>query len=326
MNQNLLDVLNLKTYFYTSMGIVKAVDGVNLNIQRGESVGLVGESGSGKSVTALSILRLVPTPPGRILDGKIILDGEDLLKKSENEMRKIRGKKIAMCFQDPMTFLNPVLRIGDQIAEVIMLHQDISKKDAFQKAVEAMELVQIPSAAERVFDFPHHLSGGMRQRVLIASALSCSPELLIADEPTTALDVITQADMLDLLIDLKGKISSSILLISHDLGIIAQTCDKIFVMYNGKILESGSVKDVFRDPLHPYTEGLIESLPRLRGTIRRKLKAISGTVPDPIRPPSGCRFHPRCPYVMDVCYITEPELVDMENQRNIACHKINSLS
>ena len=325
MSTDLLNISDLTTYFYTSRGIVKAVDGISLNIQSGESIGLVGESGSGKSVSALSIMRLVASPPGRIVKGKILLNGEDLLKKSEKEMREIRGNNIAMCFQDPMTFLNPVLRIGDQISEVIMLHQNLDKKEAFQKAVEAMEMVQIPSAAARALDYPHHLSGGMRQRVLIASAIACNPELLIADEPTTALDVITQADMLDLLYDLRNEIDASFMLISHDLGIVAQTCDHIFVMYNGKILESGRVRDIFRDPLHPYTEGLLESLPRLHGEIRERLKAIPGMVADPIRPPSGCRFHPRCQYAMDICSEYEPEFKDMGNRRTVACFKINPL-
>ncbi len=221
-----------------------------------------------------------------------------------------------------MTYLNPVMKIGDQIAEAIMLHQDVDKKEAINRAIEAMELVQIPSAASRALDYPHHLSGGMRQRVLLSTAISCNPELLIADEPTTALDVITQADMLDLLIDLKSKISSSFILISHDLGIVAQTCDNLFVMYNGKILESGNIKDIFREPLHPYTKGLIDSLPRLHGHIRKRLKAIPGMVPDPIRPPSGCRFHPRCPYVMDICRTVEPKLIETENRRSVVCHKV----
>jgi len=323
MNKKLLNIANLKTHFFTSKGIIKAVDGLYLDINLGESVGLVGESGSGKSVSATSIMRLVPSPPGRIVDGKIIFHDEDLLKKTEDEMRKIRGNKIAMCFQDPMTFLNPVKRVGDQIAEAILMHNDIDKKEAHVRAIEAMEQVQIASAAARSLDYPHHLSGGMRQRILLASAISCNPDLIIADEPTTSLDVITQADMLDLLIELKSEINSSILLISHDLGIIAQTCDHVFIMYSGKVLESGSVRDIFKDPLHPYTEGLLESLPRLHGKIRRTLKAIPGMVPNPMRPPSGCRFHPRCKYVMDICSTLEPEIVDMGNRRMVACHKIN---
>jgi oligopeptide/dipeptide ABC transporter ATP-binding protein len=323
LETNLLKIINLKTHFFTSKGIVKAVDGINLDINLGESVGLVGESGSGKSVTATSIMRLVPSPPGKIVDGSIYFHNEDLLKKTEDEMRKIRGNKIAMCFQDPMTFLNPVMRVGDQIAEAILMHNDVDKKEAHKMAIEAMEKVLISSASVRALDYPHNFSGGMRQRILIASALSCNPDLIIADEPTTSLDVITQADMLDLFIELKSKINSSLLLISHDLGIVAQTCDHIFVMYNGKVLESGSIREIFKDPLHPYTEGLLESLPRIHGKIRRKLRAIPGMIPNPVQPPSGCRFHPRCQYVMDVCRTLEPETVEMGERRMVACHKVN---
>lgn len=320
---NLLKITNLKTHFFTSKGIVKAVDGINIDINSGESVGLVGESGSGKSVTATSIMRLVPSPPGKIVDGRINFHNEDLLKKTEDEMRKIRGNKIAMCFQDPMTFLNPVMRVGDQITEAILMHNDVDKKEAHEMAIEAMEEVLIPSASVRALDYPHNFSGGMRQRILIASALSCNPDLIIADEPTTSLDVITQADMLDLFIELTNKKNSSLMLISHDLGIVAQTCDHIFVMYNGKVLESGSVKEIFKDPLHPYTEGLLESLPRVHGKFRKKLKAIPGMVPNPVQPPNGCRFHPRCQYVMDICRILEPESVEKGDRRTVACHKIN---
>ena len=323
MTTNLLKITNLKTHFFTSKGTVKAVDGVNIEINSGESVGLVGESGSGKSVTATSIMGLVPSPPGKIVDGSINFHNEDLLKKTELEMRKIRGNKIAMCFQDPMTFLNPVMRVGDQITEAILMHNDVDKKEAHEMAIEAMEQVLIPSASVRALDYPHNFSGGMRQRILIASALSCNPDLIIADEPTTSLDVITQADMLDLFMDLKNRINSSLMLISHDLGIVAQTCDHIFVMYNGKVLESGSVNQIFKEPLHPYTEGLLESLPRIHGKFRKKLKAIPGMVPNPVNPPSGCRFHPRCQYVMDICRTLEPETVEMGDRRTVACHKIN---
>ena len=323
MTTNLLKITNLKTHFFTSKGIVRAVDGINLDINVGESVGLVGESGSGKSVTATSIMRLVPSPPGKIVDGSINFHKEDLLKKTEDEMRKIRGNKIAMCFQDPMTFLNPVMRVGDQITEAIMMHNDVDKKEAQKMTIKAMEEVLIPSASLRALDYPHNFSGGMRQRILIASALSCNPDLIIADEPTTSLDVITQADMLNLFIELGNKKNSSLLLISHDLGIVAQTCDHIFVMYNGKVLESGGVKELFKDPLHPYTEGLLESLPRVHGKFRKKLKAIPGMVPNPVQPPTGCRFHPRCQYVMDICRTIEPESVETGDRRTVACHKVN---
>jgi oligopeptide/dipeptide ABC transporter ATP-binding protein len=323
LKEELLNINNLKTHFFTSRGVIKAVDGINVKINRRESVGIVGESGSGKSVTALSIMKLVPNPPGRIVDGQIILDGEDLLTVSEKEMRIIRGKKIAMCFQDPMTFLNPVMRIGDQIAETIKLHQEVTEQEAMDLAISSMETVKIPSPAERAVDFPHQLSGGMRQRVLIAIAISCNPDLLITDEPTTALDVITQANILDLLIEIKNTSNASILMISHDLGIIAQTCDFVYVMYNGRILESGAVKQLFKDPLHPYTKGLLASLPRIHGKIRKKLLAIPGTVADPIYPPSGCRFHPRCQNAMPECSREEPKLIDIGNNRAVACYLVN---
>jgi len=268
-------------------------------------------------------MRLIPSPPGKIIDGSILFNGDDLLKMSEIEMRKIRGEKIAMCFQDPMTFLNPVQRVGNQIAEVILLHQDVTKNEARELAIEAMRKVQIPSPAKRSWDYPHNLSGGMRQRILIAAAISCKPELLIADEPTTSLDVITQADILDLLMEIEQRIDSSLLLISHDLGIIAQTCDHIYIMYNGKPMESGTTRQIFREPMHPYTEGLLESLPRLHGEIREKLKAIPGQIPDPINPPSGCRFHPRCPYKMPICIEKEPKFIDMGDRRSVACFKVN---
>ena len=325
MSEELLQVKNLKTHFFTSRGIIKAVDGINFKIKRGSFVGIVGESGSGKSVTALSIMRLIPTPPGKIVNGEIIFDNKNLIESSEKEMRKIRGKHIAMIFQDPMTFLNPVMRVGSQIAETIKLHRQVTEKEAMEYAINAMKTVKITSPRERAFDYPHQLSGGMRQRVLIAIAISCNPDLIIADEPTTALDVITQASILDLLIDLKKTSNSSVLMISHDLGIIAQTCDYIYVMYNGRILESGTVQQLFKNPLHPYTKGLLASLPRLHGEIRKKLLAIPGTVPDPIFPPSGCRFHPRCKFAMPECSSIEPNLLDMGEDRTVACFLVNKL-
>ena len=318
---SLLKVNNLKTYFFTSEGIVRAVDGVNLEINKGETLGLIGESGSGKTVTALSIMRLVPTPPGKIVEGSIIFHGEEILTKSKKEMEIIRGAGIAISFQDPMTFLNPVLKIGDQIAEAIKLHQDVDKKEALDIAVECMKLVQIPSARERVNDYPHQFSGGMRQRILIAIALSCGPDLLIVDEPTTALDIITQGEIIQLLSDLKEKMDLSMLLITHDLGTVCELADKIAVMYAGNIVEYADVFSIFKRPKHPYTKALIESIPKLStvsGGMER-LTAIEGSVPDMINPPHGCRFHPRCPYKILTCSTSTPKLVEIKNGHFVAC-------
>lgn len=298
---------------------MNAVDGVDLDIGKGETVGLVGESGSGKTVTALSIMRLIPQPPGRIVQGEVLLEGDDLLKKTEHEMRKIRGDRVAMSFQDPMTYLNPVIRVGDQIAEAIMLHQEVSRSEALKKAVDAMEMVQIPSAADRAREYPHQLSGGMRQRILIAIAICCNPDLLIADEPTTALDVITQDQILELMRDLRSRIGSSLLLITHDLGIVGELADYVAVMYAGNVLEYGDVNTILRRPRHPYTSGLLESTPRIDWG-KRRLKMIPGTIPDMIHPPSGCRFHPRCAQAKASCVSEQPKLIEIEAGHMVACH------
>ncbi|GLI50524.1 MULTISPECIES: ABC transporter ATP-binding protein [Tepidanaerobacter] len=319
MSKNLVEVKNLKTYFFTEDGVVPAVDGVDFSIKEGETLGIVGESGCGKSVTSLSILRLVPSPPGKIVDGEILFRGENLLKKSEAEMRKIRGNDISMIFQEPMTSLNPVFTVGEQIAEAIELHQGLDKKQAMDKAVEMLKLVGIPSAEKRVYDFPHQMSGGMRQRVMIAMALSCNPSLLIADEPTTALDVTIQAQILELMKDLKKKLNTSIMLITHDLGVVAEMAENVLVMYAGKVVEYADVRTIFKEPKHPYTIGLMESIPRLDQP-REKLYVIEGTVPNPFDMPKGCRFHPRCPEAKDICVNREPELISSNNHQ-VSCWK-----
>ncbi|HWX41830.1 MAG TPA: ABC transporter ATP-binding protein [Blastocatellia bacterium] len=298
----MLEIKNLSTHFHTREGIVQAVDGVSLSIGRGETLAVVGESGSGKSVLALSIMRLVP-PPGRIVSGEIIFGSQNLLDLDPDAMRRLRGRRIAMIFQDPMTSLNPVYTVGDQIAEAVRLHQRLSRKRAWAKAVEMMDRVRIPDAARRAADYPHHLSGGMRQRVMIAMALSCDPELLIADEPTTALDVTIQAGILDLLARLKEEFDISLLLITHDLGVVAQTADRVAVMYAGRIVESGAVRDIFHNPGHPYTEGLLLSAPRLTeaGARQGRLRTIEGTVPNLLNLPQGCAFAPRCSLRRDDC-------------------------
>jgi len=324
----MLKLQNLKTHFFTSEGIVKAVDGVDLTITEGESVGLVGESGSGKSVTALSIMRLVPNPPGRILPGsKILFRGENILDKNDDEMRKIRGTKISMSFQDPMTFLNPVLRVGDQIAESILLHQDVTEREAMRQAVEALNLVQIPHAKARVQDYPHMLSGGMRQRILMAIAISCRPELLIADEPTTALDVIIQSEVLELLRHLKKTLGSALLLITHDLGIVAEMSEKIAIMYAGNLMEVADSRTIFHESKHPYTRGLLRSVPRLDSPKDERLQSIEGTVPAPIEGllPSGCRFHPRCPYAKKICMEDKPDLRKVGPDHISACLRADEL-
>ena len=319
MSKNLVEVKNLKTYFFTEDGVVPAVDGVDFSIKEGETLGIVGESGCGKSVTSLSILRLVPSPPGKIVDGEILFRGENLLKKSEAEMRKIRGNDISMIFQEPMTSLNPVFTVGEQIAEAIELHQGLDKKQAMDKTVEMLKLVGIPSAEKRVYDFPHQMSGGMRQRVMIAMALSCNPSLLIADEPTTALDVTIQVQILELMKDLKKKLNTSIMLITHDLGVVAEMAENVLVMYAGKVVEYADVRTIFKEPKHPYTIGLMESIPRLDQP-REKLYVIEGTVPNPFDMPKGCRFHPRCPEAKDICVNREPELISSNNHQ-VSCWK-----
>ncbi|MFO7942669.1 MAG: ABC transporter ATP-binding protein [Bacillota bacterium] len=320
MSDVLVNVENLSTYFYTEDGEVPAVDGVSFHIDRGETLGVVGESGCGKSVTSLSIMRLIPDPPGKILKGSsITFEDEELLTKSDSAMRKIRGNDISMIFQEPMTSLNPVYTVGDQIMEAIELHQGLSEKEARQQAIEMLTLVGIPSPEQRIDEYPHQMSGGMRQRVMIAMALSCNPKLLIADEPTTALDVTIQAQILELMKSLKEELGMAIMLITHDLGVIAEMAERVVVMYAGKIVEEGDVFDVFGDPMHPYTEGLINSIPRLDAPKSDRLHVIEGVVPNPLAMPQGCYFNPRCPYAMDICLEEQPDLVQIEDDRQVAC-------
>ncbi len=318
---HLLEITNLKTQFPTRAGLVKAVDDVSLFIDESEFVGLVGESGCGKSITALSILCLI-YPPGKIAGGSIRFKGENLTKASEDRMREIRGNDIAMIFQDPMTSLNPVFTVGEQIAEALRLHRKLDKKSAWKAAIGAMEEVSIPAAERRANDYPHQLSGGMRQRVMIAMALACDPELLIADEPTTALDVTIQAQILELLDELRRARKLAVLLITHDLGVIAETADRVCVMYTGKIVEESGVEEIFDDPKHPYTRGLIRSVPKLsvRDTARSpRLETIDGTVPSPTDLPKGCHFAPRCVHRMDICTRGEIPLFDLPNEVKVRC-------
>ena len=315
-----LSVRDLKTYFYTRKGVVKAVDGVSFDLHKKEALGIVGESGSGKSMTCFSILRLVPDPPGKIVGGEVLLNGQDLLKLSSREIRKIRGRGISMSFQDPMTYLNPVMRVGDQIAEAILLHNDVSKASAFEMAVESMRLTEINNPEKRAHDYPHQLSGGMRQRILISMALACDPDVMIADEPTTALDVVVQKEILNLLKNLRNELSTGMIIVSHDLGVVAEVCEKVAVMYAGSIVEISSTKELFENPLHPYTIGLMESIPRPdRG--KQRLLTIPGAVPDLINPPSGCKFHPRCPYAVAECRIDLPRLEKVDGDRYVRCIK-----
>ena len=304
----LLEVKNLRTYFYTEEGVVRAVDGVSWDLEEGETLGLVGESGCGKSVTALSILRLIPRPPGRIVEGEIIFEGEDLLKVSDAEMRSIRGNRIAMVFQEPMTSLNPVLTIGQQLTEAIELHLSLDKGQSRARAVELLELVGIPEAAARLNDYPHQFSGGMRQRVMIAMALSCNPKLLLADEPTTALDVTIQAQILELMARLSSEFGTAVVLITHNLGVVSRYADRVNVMYAGKIVEAGSTFDIFKEPRHPYTVGLMASVPRLDATDHVRLEAIEGQPPLLIDPIPGCPFQPRCDWRIDKCSEEHPPL------------------
>jgi peptide/nickel transport system ATP-binding protein len=322
MAERLLDVKNLKTYFFTDEGVVRAVDGVDLYIDKGETLGVVGESGCGKSVTALSVMKLIPNPPGRIVEGQISYDGTNLVDLPPNRMRKIRGKEISMIFQEPMTSLNPVFTVGEQIAEAIRLHEGLGRREAMAKTVEMLKLVHIPNADRRVKEYPHQLSGGMRQRIMIAMALSCNPKLLIADEPTTALDVTIQAQILDLLNELKSKLRMAVMLITHDMGVIAETAQRVVVMYAAKVAEEAPVGDLFKEPLHPYTQGLLRSIPRidLAATARRRLETIPGTVPTlrgDIAP--GCRFAPRCPFVKSVCTEKDPVLKEVKPGHKVSC-------
>ncbi len=318
---HLLEVKNLKTHFPTRAGLVRAVNGVSFNLDRGELLGLVGESGCGKSITALSIMRLI-APPGRIVGGEITFDGRNLLALSEREMRAIRGDDIAMIFQDPMTSLNPVFKVGEQIAEALRLHRKLSRKDARAAAIEAMREVSIPDPARRADDYPHQLSGGMRQRVMIAMALACDPKLLIADEPTTALDVTIQAQILELLDGLRKTRELAVLLITHDLGVVAEVADRVAVMYTGKIVEEAPVEELFARPRHPYTEGLLRSVPRLTPqhvARKERLETIEGVVPSPTELPPGCHFAPRCQYRMPRCTEGEIPLYDLEGGVKVRC-------
>jgi oligopeptide/dipeptide ABC transporter ATP-binding protein len=316
----LLEIKGLKTYFFTRKGIVKAVDGLDLHIDEGKTLGLVGESGCGKSMTALSIMRLVPEPMGRIVEGSILFEGTDLVKLSEPEMRRIRGNRISMVFQEPMTSLNPVLKIGLQLAEAIELHQGLSSKEAWQQSVEMLRMVGIPSPETRINEYPHQMSGGMRQRVMIAMALSCRPKLMIADEPTTALDVTIQAQILDLINKLKERVGSSILLITHNLGVVAEVAQSVGVMYAGHMVEYADVVALFKDPKHPYTVGLFQSIPQKRGRGKReKLQAIPGLVPDLLGLPVGCKFQDRCTRVFSRCKEEDPPWLTLDGGHKVRC-------
>lgn len=319
MSNTLLEVKDLNTHFFTTNGVIPAVDGVSFALDKGETLGIVGESGSGKSVTARSIMKLVPYPPGKIVSGSIKFNGEDLLSKKESEMREIRGRKIGMIFQDPMTSLNPLFTIGNQMMEAIVIHQKVGKKEARIKAIESLKMVGIPSPEARMNNYPHNMSGGMRQRVMIAMALSCHPELLIADEPTTALDVTIQAQILDLVKEIKEKFHMSVLIITHDLGVVADIADKVIVMYAGKVMEYGTVIDLFDNPLHPYTKGLLDAIPTLDMEGER-LKSIEGNLPNVNLDFKGCRFAERCKEKSEKCLRIEPELVKIKNAY-VRCHK-----
>ena len=316
--ENLFDIKDLVIRYETSDGVVYAVNGVNLQIKKGTTLGLVGETGAGKTTVAKGIMRIIPNPPGRIVSGEILFEGENLLAKDEAEMRKIRGNEISMIFQDPMTSLNPVMTVGDQIAEVIAIHQNLDKKGAKEKAKEMLEMVGIP--AEREGEYPHQFSGGMKQRVVIAIALACNPQLLIADEPTTALDVTIQAQVLDMMTSLKDKMDTSMLLITHDLGVVAQICDNVAIMYAGEVVEYGNLHEVFKSTAHPYTEGLFGSIPSLTAEVKR-LSPIEGLMPDPMNLPSGCKFSPRCKYATERCRSEVPPMTDLGGTHCAKCFR-----
>lgn len=316
MARKLLSVRNLKTSFFTHVGEVKAVRGISFDVNEGEVLGIVGESGSGKSVTSLSIMGLLQYP-GRVVDGEILLNGEDILTYSKNQMRKVRGKEIAMIFQDPMTSLNPVYTIGNQIMEMILEHEKMSRREARERAIEMLKLVGIPAAEKRIDSYPHEFSGGMRQRVMIALALSCNPKLLIADEPTTALDVTIQAQILNLIKKLNRQFGMTTMLITHDLGVVATVCDKVAVMYGGLIMEYGTADEIFYHPRHPYTMGLLGSIPHVDGGEKRRLIPIDGTPPDLINPPKGCPFSTRCKYCMNVCTQEQPPYFAEDKHRTM---------
>ncbi len=322
-NEHILNVQNLKTYFYTFEGIAKAVDDVSFHADPGETLGIVGESGSGKSVSVLSIMRLIKSPPGRIADGRIEFDGINLLEVPENGMRKIRGNRISMIFQEPMTSLNPVYSIGNQIAEMFVIHQGMNKKESLDRAIDMLNRVKIPSPRNRAQEFPHQLSGGMRQRAMIAMALACNPEILIADEPTTALDVTIQAQILELMLELKEQYNTAVLMITHDLGVIAEIAQRVVVMYAGKVVEEGLTKDLFEDPKHPYTKGLLQSIPILGRRAeygRDRLTEIPGIVPSLYDLPQGCSFQPRCMECIPECRKNLPDLKPLDRERKVRCH------
>ena len=326
----MLEIENLHTQFFTYEGLVRAVDGVSYTVRRGETLGVVGESGCGKSVTALSVLRLIPHPPGKIVDGAIRFEGTNLLELTELQMQDIRGNDISMIFQEPMTSLNPVMTAGQQISETIVLHQGLSKRDARDKAVEMLRLVHIPEAEKRVHEYPHQLSGGMRQRVMIAMALACNPKILIADEPTTALDVTIQAQILALMRELQDRLGAAVILITHDMGVIAENADRVVVMYAGKKVEEASVDELFSSPCHPYTEGLLRSIPHLgqtakAGAKRARLNEIEGMVPSLFDLPEGCTFAPRCPYATDQCRAEFPPLEEKRPDHWTACWNADRL-
>jgi oligopeptide transport system ATP-binding protein len=315
----ILQVNDLKTYFKLDEGLLKAVDGVSFELRKGETLGIVGESGSGKSVTNLAIMKLIPTPPGRIAGGEVLFNGKDVLKMSDNEIRELRGNKISMIFQDPMTSLNPFLRISTQMVETIVLHQGLDKKAAKAKAIEMLTLAGIPAPEKRIDQYPHQFSGGMRQRVMIAMALSCNPEILIADEPTTALDVTIQAQILDLIRELSERLGTAVILITHSLGVVAGMCDNICVMYAGRVVEKGNAEEIFADPKHPYTQGLIKSVPRLDKENKQRLYSIPGQPPNVINLPDCCPFFPRCDRAMDICKSKYPPATNIGNGRSVAC-------
>jgi peptide/nickel transport system ATP-binding protein len=323
MADTLLDIRGLKTWFRTDDGMVRAVDGVDLRIDRGETVGVVGESGCGKTVTARSVLKLIDMPPGRFEGGQILWQGRDLIPLPNEDMDKIRAREIAIIFQEPMTSLNPVYTVGGQIAEVLRQHQNLSRKQAIEGAAEMLRLVNIPNPGKRVHDYPHQFSGGMRQRVMIAMAMSCKPKLLIADEPTTALDVTIQAQILELMQEMKQRLGMAIMLITHAMGVVAETCQRVVVMYAGKVVEEAPVEALFADPRHPYTQGLIRSIPRVDRAAgadhKKRLEAIPGTVPSLLEPPPGCRFAARCKYAMDVCRQAMPPLKEVAPGHFVRC-------
>lgn len=314
--EELLNIEDLSIYYITEAGETKAVNNLNLKLGKGETLGFVGETGAGKTTTALGIMRLVPNPPGKIVSGKISFDGEDILSKTEKEMQEIRGNKISMIFQDPMTSLNPVMTVGEQIGEVLALHQNLKKEELKEKTAQMLETVGIKR--ERVNDYPHQFSGGMKQRVVIAMALACNPMLIIADEPTTALDVTIQAQVLELMIELQNKYNTSMIMITHDLGIVAEICDHVAIMYAGSVIEYGTVEKLYTDPKHPYTKGLFASIPTLDAD-EESLHVIKGTPPNPVDLPTGCKFHPRCEFATERCKCEVPTMIDLDDSHCVSC-------